>query len=443
MARVIGGVIGFLLVLEFGLRAVGPLSAGVQEQRNRLSLRDHEAVRILCIGESITAFGGKTAYPKLLERELNSRDGGDRYVVVNGGRPGTDSTGIIDRIGRQLERYDPDIVVSMMGINDARIRLGDHAPTFGSRGGFLHTSYAYHRLNIALAELLTSSAEENEEDKTAMPTAAPSDLPTTTAGLEDVLFETPNIVSLTHLLEAYDRENAGEAADRVVALVHARTDEKSSGSSQVVADIGAALYAADHHVLAIELLERGRDQESPPNENWGTLARLYGHRVAQLTKHAELEGARKLALRALAYAPAEDVATRSILYSQIALIYSLEGAPREAGEHATRSRELRASNVNVATQKNYRLLYETLSQNDILLIAAEYPGRDVGSLSRLLVGLPGVVIADNENPFREATAGGGYYDYFTDNFAGDVGHLNERGRQIIARNVADAILGAT
>jgi hypothetical protein len=47
-----------------------------------------DTVRVLCLGESTTALGGASAYPRLLEQILNERGGGRRFTVVNAGLPG-------------------------------------------------------------------------------------------------------------------------------------------------------------------------------------------------------------------------------------------------------------------------------------------------------------------------------------------------------------------
>jgi len=103
-----------LLLLEGGMRLAGFVILRLQEWENREALRAGGEVAILCLGESTTAGG----YPAFLAEELNRRLGAARFAVINGGISGTDTTAILQRLDDNLEKYDPDIVVVMMGIND-------------------------------------------------------------------------------------------------------------------------------------------------------------------------------------------------------------------------------------------------------------------------------------------------------------------------------------
>lgn len=71
LVLVSSGVLLALCLLEGGLRVGGWLFLAAQEARNRASLRQGETYRILCIGESTTAFGGDQSWPRWLERILN------------------------------------------------------------------------------------------------------------------------------------------------------------------------------------------------------------------------------------------------------------------------------------------------------------------------------------------------------------------------------------
>lgn len=78
--------------------------------------RDKNVIKILCIGESTTF----AQYPKQLTDYLNANLKKD-FMVIDCGIPGTNIKNITERIDSQLEMYNPDIVISMMGINDASL----------------------------------------------------------------------------------------------------------------------------------------------------------------------------------------------------------------------------------------------------------------------------------------------------------------------------------
>ena len=111
------GIFLALILLEAGLRLGGFLFLSAQELANRASLKNGE-YRIVCVGESTTALGGESAYPRQLENILNSKQSKIKFTVINKGIPATNTDKILSRIEEYLNQYKPQMVVSMMGIND-------------------------------------------------------------------------------------------------------------------------------------------------------------------------------------------------------------------------------------------------------------------------------------------------------------------------------------
>jgi len=129
----LGLVLGAVLI-ELGMRAAGLVAVRLQERENRESLAGRESFVILCLGESTTALGGEDSYPRQLEKILDRELEGRRVAVVNKGVPGTNTAMILAELEENLDRYRPDLVVAMMGINDGR---GDvFCPVPGEESGF-------------------------------------------------------------------------------------------------------------------------------------------------------------------------------------------------------------------------------------------------------------------------------------------------------------------
>ena len=128
MSRLVSASLGCLaglVALEIGLRIAGLVFLGLEQRRNALGEGD-SAVTILCLGESSTALGGDYAYPRQLETLLNEHaPPATSFRVVNGGRPGIDSSVIVRDLGKKLEEWRPDIVTVMMGINDGIMSFVD------------------------------------------------------------------------------------------------------------------------------------------------------------------------------------------------------------------------------------------------------------------------------------------------------------------------------
>lgn len=123
--RVLLVLVGTLVLVELSLLALG---WGYQASRPGSVVEDGEhVVTILSLGESSTALGGESSYPRQLEGVLEELEPGPRFRVINGARPGIDSYTILRRLPEQLEEHEPAVVTVMMGINDGEkefIELG-------------------------------------------------------------------------------------------------------------------------------------------------------------------------------------------------------------------------------------------------------------------------------------------------------------------------------
>jgi len=80
-----------------------------------------DAVKILVVGDSHAAGAGvpkEENLPSHLERLLAQRHPGRSFRVVNLGLPGVNSPWVANRLERNIRTYDPDLVISWVGIND-------------------------------------------------------------------------------------------------------------------------------------------------------------------------------------------------------------------------------------------------------------------------------------------------------------------------------------
>lgn len=85
---------------------------------------------ILCIGES-TTFGDPEpvmksddiSYPTLLYKMLNNLNTGLNFKVFNDGIPGATTLTLLTRLENNLSKYNPDMVISMIGTNDTGMTI--------------------------------------------------------------------------------------------------------------------------------------------------------------------------------------------------------------------------------------------------------------------------------------------------------------------------------
>jgi len=112
---IILGLFLSFVILEIGLQAGGFVMISLLEYKNRVSLKQRSAYRIMCIGESTT----QGQYPKFLEEILNQRNTGIRFSVIDKGVTAASTALLLSQLEANLNAYKPDMVVAMMGINDA------------------------------------------------------------------------------------------------------------------------------------------------------------------------------------------------------------------------------------------------------------------------------------------------------------------------------------
>ncbi|MDD5080207.1 MAG: tetratricopeptide repeat protein [Candidatus Omnitrophica bacterium] len=114
------GVFCCVIFIELSLRIGAAAYFFQQRYRNQLAIKQDGVYRILCLGESTTA----NQYPSFLETLLNKRGIGIEFKVIDKGIPGRHTSDILDSLELNLNAYHPDMVISMMGIND----MGSHMP---------------------------------------------------------------------------------------------------------------------------------------------------------------------------------------------------------------------------------------------------------------------------------------------------------------------------
>lgn len=110
-------IILILVLVEAGLRIGGFGFLAAQRYENKV---DDDSYRILALGESTTAnlYNGQSSWPDELESMLN-QESNISFVVFNEGIVGAATTEILSKLKGNLDRYDPDMVIVMMGSDDS------------------------------------------------------------------------------------------------------------------------------------------------------------------------------------------------------------------------------------------------------------------------------------------------------------------------------------
>ncbi len=435
------------LILETGLRLSGFIFLFLQEHKNRVVMQRKDTYRIMCLGESTTALGGDDSYPRQLEEILNQKDTGIKFSIINKGLSGTNTSAIVAQLDENLNKYKPDMVITMMGINDVSggyyVMRGE---TFVSKTILFLKSFRIFKLAKLLWEHIVHKFDFEHNVR----------------ALECLIKSNPTNDKLSfELAELYKRQGNLERAEEI----YKKIIELNPKSNEAYARLGMLYEAENKLFLAEEALKKAIEL-NPSNEGAiCVLAIVY----KRCKKFAEAEEFFKKAVKlkpgfSVAYfqlglcymeqgklVDAEQAFKDAIkvdpnndrAYGRLALLYLYDETERHvlAQEYFDKVDRLRLKLYVDSVYCNYRQLKESLDKKRIKLVCIQYPMRNIEPLKRILGPYEGVIFIDNEKVFKEAVQQTNYDEYFKDMFGGDFGHLTSKGNRLLAENIANNILG--
>ena len=158
---VIFGLSLFLILLEIGLRLGGFIISSPQRHRNMVSIQQKGTYRIMCLGESTTA----GQYPPFLEETLNQRNIGIKFSVIDEGIRGINTSFILDKLESNLDAYHPDMVITMMGVNEGGRPHMPHETVSDSKAINFLKSFRIYKLTRLLWLHIVTRLKELTSDK--------------------------------------------------------------------------------------------------------------------------------------------------------------------------------------------------------------------------------------------------------------------------------------
>ena len=448
----LGALIGVVL-LEIGLRAGGLLFLAFQEQRNQLSLHHGDTYRILCIGESTTAMGGKDSYPSQLERVLNERAKGAKFSVINKGIPGTITDVLVDQLPENLDRYQPHVVVAMMGFNDYYLAEAGtrSAPFLRSLRIYKLLTMVWHSLHNGVGlpsdRRAETSVEESENVLLDRLRANPRDVDAleglarrkpreSAAGetmLREVLAAQPDDARVhfeaAHLYLTWRRLDEAKAALQTAIRL---APEWKNPKHELALLYVSTDQSADAYRLIRGILDAGQGD----GNTWASLRNI----IDSDLNHGRIEEAKAKLDEAFALLPSSADETRANLLGLRGRILRTRGDEAGADAVFREAETIRSGLVRTRTERNYLEAVRILAARGIPLVAVQYPVRPLRPLKEMLGSQRNAVFVDNEPTFREALRRGRYEDYFRDSVGGDFGHTTPRGARLLAENVAETVL---
>jgi len=444
--RAVIDLVIYLILLETGLRLGGFMFLSLQEFRNMRFLNEKGIYKILCIGDSNT----QNQYPRYLEQFLNQRNQGLKFSVIDEGLPGTNSSITLDNLESSLNRYNPDMVVAMMGAADDVV----HASYKTTPRAILFIqslrTYKLIRLLWSYASTTARKIVSDQEYIFKKPESLCGN-----AG-EANLFDDKKYVKLGQA--CFDRGKVREAEEyfKKALKVNPQNYTAYEELGGLYQDHGRFRDAERCFRKALEINPRA-------DYTYFELGRLYmenGYpKEAEVCydKALEINPSNEDAYVDLGwlyqnqgrFLESEELLKKSFAYSAdrqarlsgaLATLYGRKGEFMLMREYYGAAGKIRLRGYDSITVNNYQKLKSILSERNIQMVFSQYPMVSLAPLENIFQNnAEGIVFVDNENSFKEAVRKDGYKTYFLDVDGGDFGHCTDEGNRLLAENIAMVI----
>jgi len=468
ISLVIFGLFLTLILIETGLRLGGFIILSLQELRNRASLRQKGAYRILCLGESTT----QNQYPVFLEEALNQSNISITFSVIDKGTVGTNTSVILHKLESNLNAHNPDMVITMMGINDVGAHM-PYEPVSDSKAiNFLKSFRIYKLTRLLWLHIVTRLKELSSHDAT--PPKLLQKTPLQKAYVEDeasspskqllkfkkaIELNPTNdgvYIQLGSFYEDQGRLSDAEESFKKAIELNPKNDWAYVGLGRLYRDQDKFSDAEESFKKAIELNPKNdeayvglvwlyRDQskfseakesfrkavEINPKNDWAYVGLGWFYRDQD--KFSEAEASFK---KAIEINPKNDAA-----YAALEVLYIEMGEMELARKYGKEARDLRLNYGFLITAANYQKLKAILDERGITYVCVQYPMCNAEPLKKIFQGNDkGIIFVDNEEVFKDEVTKHGRQNVFRDMFGGDFGHCTEKGNKLLAQNIAKVIL---
>jgi hypothetical protein len=380
--------------------------------------------KIMCLGDSVTAWGGDDSYPAQLERVLDLRSKGIKYKVINQGVAGATTSTILANLPGWIEEYRPSMVIVMAGVVDD-FEKKKPEKEWGFYFNKLKVLQMFNKLfDMAAAEINRDAAGVNKyfikrKDDTAK-TAGEDE------SIEEAVVKEPvsqiKIYALAKIAEGTGRPDIAE----VLYKKFLENDRNKVVTQWVISQFGQLLVDMRQYDQFVYLMPHIPYKEWP--REW---VKGYCHGGAN-TEH----------VRQIIENMVQN-GEETYIYKYIVSCYEESGQKPLADFYLNKLIARSTGVYSPATQKNFLDIKDLLMSKNIQPVFMQYPMRDIKELSDIFKDEPDydkIIFVDNGPVFRNAIKKDSYYTYFVDRDRADFGHLTPEGSRLLASNITDKIL---
>ncbi|MBS3159152.1 tetratricopeptide repeat protein [Candidatus Woesearchaeota archaeon] len=423
---------------------------------------------ILALGESTTANlrNGQSSWPEELEIILNDGSKHTKFKVFNAGIPGTNTNVILSNLEYNLDKYKPNMVVTMMGLNDIGFNYSFDKPFLS-----LNDLKVYK-----LTKRIIEGLKYNFQGKEGIREETKEEYKAKEKRLIEAIEINPmNWDAWFELEEFYESRFE---YDKLVSVAeqHALLLPNDWGT---LYNLGLA-YQRGHNYKEAEKMFKKVIEISP--NNYGAHLQLGvvnnnlnkpEDAIRMLLKAIQLYGKFDKDLFIKLAESYREINKTNETYVILKKLVSYDPDLHreifwlgEIYEDLNKTNEALGlfkaiiqkngiwSNDDRITQQNYLTLYKLLHEKGVKLIVMQYPTLKVDEVKNYFSGDEDIIFVSNEENFNKALEKSPYNEYFVDSFKGKYaygtrasqpsakifGHATKKGNQLIAENVAVEVL---
>lgn len=411
------GIITIPVLLEITLTSAGLIYKRYRINNYNKVIESRDGfVRVLCLGDSFTFGIGAPkgySYPEQLQKILDNNSN-KKYIVYNMGIGGQNSSQLLKNLEKNIQKFHPDVILIMTGINNDSNFAGSNYFLFKDRSfrtslyrldAFLSNAKSYRLLKFFLLTIIQRTKHDGNMYR----------------GAESFKSQPP-------------KEISGEVTD--ILIKKGEEYKKVAKFYEAQFKIGLAI---DEYKKAIEL--------NPYDDNaYYLLGSIYLHRCQDMDKRARL----LLAVDSFKESVRINPSNESVREDLYAAYYRL-GENKKAVEELKAIHSLNPKNEMVNALLIYGLpayqdmgvfkmmlvddldnIITLLYSKKIRLMLVSYPESWPNDILREVAGRSRIPFINNQSVFEQKLSirGNRREDFFAED-----GHCNADGYKIIAENI--------
>lgn len=431
------GVFLSFVCLEFFLQITSFVISEIIKYKNYKTLKtkfnDNNTITILCVGESTTY----EQWPVQLEQYLKENSN-KNFNIVSSALPSIGIENLLKRTSKMIEDYTPDIVISMMGVNDA---------IFEKRKEQIYKKYRLKTLDLFYlikkhlkSNKLYAVEKQNHNDLYFLELVDKyknnSEVP---IEFLEILEKQPNNMdALIELIFLYCERHDIENLKKYINLFIKKYPDIIDNKVFVAALSNYCFDKSDNNYNAFNtiLIHLIKNKEKTTQKDINEILKNSINLNYKFIKLEELEYIYKILT---------DNEINAITVIDIYNYLLKNSIKAEYPKYNITF--LKEPNFNTKQiKKSYIELAKLLKERNIIYICMGYPTININVFKNIFNETnlkDGIIFVSNEQNFNNYLKNKDYFSIFRDQFAGTFGHCTHLGNTMISENVGNVILNLT